>query len=41
MFARLVTGRYSQDSDGAVRAGEVPQTGWFRRVITALFSRKK
>jgi hypothetical protein len=40
MFARLVTGRYSQDSGGVVRAGEVPRTSWFRRVIS-LFSRKK
>lgn len=41
MFAPLVTGRYAQDSDGVVRASEVSRTGWFRRVITALFSRKK
>jgi hypothetical protein len=40
MFARLVTGRYSQDSDGAVRAGEVSRISWFRRVIS-LFSKKK
>lgn len=40
MFAPLVTGRYGKDSDGVVRAGEVPQTSWLRRVISALFRKK-
>jgi hypothetical protein len=41
MFAHLVTGRYGLPSEGGSHANEVPKTGWLRRVLAALLSRKK
>ena len=41
MFARLVTGRYSHTPEGETHAGAAVRTGWLRRALAALFSRKR
>ena len=40
MFARLVTGRYRTGLDEQPYAAVAVRTGWLRRMIAALWSRK-